>query len=569
MIARLSIALLLAATVTVAAFASPAAVAAPEAPLRSISARYTLDVSVDDQHHVVDARETVEATNRTSAKLTSLVFNVTPRHFEGFQMGKVDVDGAVQQPRFDDVVMEVPLPSPLAPDDTTKVTLSFKETVPSPGNVRYGASGDILVLGNWFPILAVYGPTGWDRHHYTAVGDPFFTETADYHVTLHTDPHVVTASTGVVTKHQGGVWEISASGVRDFALAMSRRYQSHSATVAGTRITSYYLPEDKTGGADALEYARQSLAWYTQHLGPYGYPTFAVAEVSGEAATDAGQDYPNVIFVSSAQEHHPSPRGEALTYLVARETGHQWFYGLVGNDQVHQPWLDEGPAVELSYLFLKDQYPAEYFTQWSHLESDYETAVANWGQKTLDSTADDYGSEDEYTGLLDRQSAIFLEHLREAMGTDNYFNFLRDYVATYRGEVATTRGFLSLAERYAGHDLSDLYKDYFRPKAYSEAAPTVAATVVATATAVPTATVIPSPSPAPEAADAASTPSVAASSPVVEATVAAATPAAGATQNADSSSGGLGTTLALVGISSFVGLVLVAMLSFLLLRRQS
>ena len=33
-----------------------------------------------------------------------------------------------------------------------------------------------------------------------------------------------------------------------------------------------------------------------------------------------------------------------LSYLVTHEIAHQWFYGLVGNDQAREPFADEAPT---------------------------------------------------------------------------------------------------------------------------------------------------------------------------------------------------------------------------------
>ena len=566
MTARFVLALVLVMVFSLDTLAPREALSAPMAASSSaLSVRYTLDVSVDDQHQVVDARETVDANNLTSTALTSLVFEVVPRHFSGFQMGPVAVDGARVQPTFDDTVMEIPLRSPLKPNTSTRLTMSFKETVPTPGTTSYGFGDGILALGHWFPELTAYELNGWDRQHFSNVGHPLLVETADYLVTVRTDPHVVVASTGVVTGHQGGEWKIAANGVRGFALAVSRGYQSHSVNVDGTRITAYFLAEDESAGQASLEDARQSFGWLTQQLGPYGYPTLAVAQIPGLSSSDPGDEFPNVVFVPSARAP-ASISGDSLTYLVANETARQWCSSLVGSDGAREPWLSEGLATQLSFLFLKDRYPAAYSAQWSRLQTDYAHAVALWGRKPIDMTTADYPDESQFSGLLRSQSAIFLDHLRETMGTDTYITFLRDYVATYRGEVATTRDFLALAERYAGHPLGDLYKDYFRPESYIVTTPT--ATVVAIVTPTPSPTPRPSPSPVPTLAPTTTPTAVSPVTSIQPAAVPSAQPTVVSTPSATSSSGGLESVFSLVAISSLMGLALVGALSFLLLRRQ-
>ena len=124
LIVRFSLALAVASSLRCLALAQPTAAVEKAVRHNSLAAQYTMDVTVDDQRHVVDVRETVDATNRTGVPLTSLIFNVTPRHFSGFAMGPVTVDGVGQQPKFDDVVMEVPLRSPLPPDKSSQAVVS-------------------------------------------------------------------------------------------------------------------------------------------------------------------------------------------------------------------------------------------------------------------------------------------------------------------------------------------------------------------------------------------------------------------------------------------------------------
>ena len=45
-----------------------------------------------------------------------------------------------------------------------------------------------------------------------------------------------------------------------------------------------------------------------------------------------GMEYPELIFTMPLPE------------VIAHEIAHQWWYGLVGDDQYHDPWLDESFA---------------------------------------------------------------------------------------------------------------------------------------------------------------------------------------------------------------------------------
>ena len=46
-------------------------------------------------------------------------------------------------------------------------------------------------------------------------------------------------------------------------------------------------------------------------------------------------EYPTITAIS------PMPNAAELDATLAHEIGHNWFYGILGNDQVREPWLDE------------------------------------------------------------------------------------------------------------------------------------------------------------------------------------------------------------------------------------
>jgi hypothetical protein len=130
-----------------------------------------------------------------------------------------------------------------------------------------------------------------------------------------------------------GRWH--ATAVRDFALALGR-FRIAQTTVrlphpvhvvvgvqpgTGTRPPSTYL-----------QLAANALRIHSSRFGAYPRSTYSLA-VMPDFVDPVGIEYPNLVFVGAESD---------LT--IGHETGHQWFYSLVGNDQGHDPWLDEGLA---------------------------------------------------------------------------------------------------------------------------------------------------------------------------------------------------------------------------------
>jgi aminopeptidase N len=95
---------------------------------------------------------------------------------------------------------------------------------------------------------------------------------------------------------------------------------------------AYTVPPAVPPQTIRLRTAKVSLERLSRLYGPYPWRTYTVV-----LPPDLGQigiEYPTLAFV-----------GYASPALVLRhETGHQWFYSLVGNDQYTDPWLDETGA---------------------------------------------------------------------------------------------------------------------------------------------------------------------------------------------------------------------------------
>ncbi len=61
-----------------------------------------------------------------------------------------------------------------------------------------------------------------------------------------------------------------------------------------------------------------------------------------------GIEYPGVIVVADAYWNTGSDFFETV---VAHEVGHQWFYSLVGNNQVADPFIDESLTSFTEYVY--------------------------------------------------------------------------------------------------------------------------------------------------------------------------------------------------------------------------
>jgi len=431
------------------------AAAAPPRP------HYELRLDLDLERNVLTAVQTLDYTNPTTATLASLVFHVMPAYYGAFALTSTSVDSQVVTPTLDGIVLELSLPRSLPPGQATQVVLRYRLNLP-PSDGRFGAANGIIALGDWFPVLAIY-QGGWDRHRYTEIGDAFFADLADYDVYLTTSQPATVAATGEVVTHQDRDWQLRARQVRDFALAVSTRYQVQSKDLPalrgsspsgldGVTLSIYYSAEQAPEAAEALVIGAEAVRWYVAKFGPYPYPNLGIAVTGFQNPIHNAQEHPCLIFLRS--DMLVSSRTN-LRILTAHELAHQWFYAMVGNDQLHDPWLDEALVTAISLDFFRQRYPDEYADLWRSWGDFRNNAPVNRGIY-------DFPNGTTYFSAIYRQGATFLRELSEAMGEAAYWQGLKSYFETQRFRLARPQDFFRAMRAAAPQvDLLPLYRRYF------------------------------------------------------------------------------------------------------------
>jgi transcriptional regulator with XRE-family HTH domain len=427
---------------------------------------YEMNVYLDFSARSLQVKQRIDYTNVTSETLPNLMLNVHPNHSRGtFELTelKVDMDDELVQPEIFplDVTLRVELPRALRPDEHVALLLDYTLDLPkiSPGEEfsggGFGYSQRSVSLGNWYPVMAPYREDkGWYGLNYFPVGDPYVTEVADYSVTITTTEDVIVAGTGTETQ-SGNRWHYEAKQARSFAFAASDKYEVLSKEVGDVTVHSYYFPDSAEPGQVVLDTASQAIELFTELYGPYPFTDYRVAETEFAG----GMEFAGVTFLGSTfyNEYDGTTR-TPLIPLTAHEAAHQWFYGLVGNDQLTEPWLDEAPAEYSGYLYYERFLPDDTDWWWFY-------AVDQWAPTgKIDNLIYVFRDNREYIDAVYRRGAQFMRDLRETMGDPAFFGFLQDYTRIYAYQLASSRDFFTLVQEYTTADLVPLQEEYFRQR---------------------------------------------------------------------------------------------------------
>jgi len=437
------------------------------APVRTVP-RYVLEANLDYEGHSIQATQQVHYVNTTTETLPDLVFNVFPNYTEDiFRLDSV----STEQPERDEEApqleytlngtsLRVSLPSGLEPEDEVTLFLDFSLQVPRMNpylewsNGSLGYSDRMLAAGNWYPVLVPHREgQGWNAYAYHLVGDPYVSQVADYEVEIVAPSDVVIAGSGDEQRF-GNRWKYACTEARSFAFAASDQYSLLSQQAGHVTVVSYFFPVHEHSGSDALLAAAEAIASFEELFGPYPYSSYRIAEVDFAGALE----YSGLTFLGDDwYADHPGGYRSRMVSLVVHEVAHQWWYGVVGNDQAREPWLDESLATYSSMLYYERLHP-ELVDWW------WETEVDSYRpQGQINRPIYAFMDGRTYLNAVYRRGALFIRDLRERMGDDEFYAFLRDYYDSQGQKLSTADDFFAVLARHTAVDISSLKEEYFGP----------------------------------------------------------------------------------------------------------
>ncbi|MFF1818361.1 M1 family metallopeptidase [Kribbella sp. NPDC058245] len=328
----------------------------------------------------------------------------------------------------DCTVVKFPLPKPLEPGKRTSISFDVKLTAPDRED-RFGRSGEFSFFGNALPVLAVRDAAGWHLESDQGFGESFYTVAADFAVRLTHTGNIAVPSTGVTSD---GV--AIAKQVRDFAWAAGPFRSSEAKSSGGVIIRTWATPTVTAAAVDdARAEASASIDEFGRRFG--AYPDHELDLVMNDQwATFSGMEYPGFVLLISPE----SP--------VVHEVAHQWWYGIVGNNEYADPWLDEAFATYATDVFLKD---ARVGCWPGTLPVAITRDMGYWG-----------AHQTSYGTFVYVYGSCMLHELERVIGTPAMERLLASYAKAHWHGVSTPAGFKAAAQGASSVDLTSFWRGH-------------------------------------------------------------------------------------------------------------
>ncbi len=421
---------------------------------------YTLDLLLDTQNHYLFGNMTFDFVNSEDISIDKLFFHLYPNGSEyeetpGYMLINAVKTGDKQQDLSYDYgyqLLNVTLPQSVLPNESFSLWIEFETAITNNQSYRltYGdepGKGLVYALCNYYPILAVYDKDGWNLEPLYFIGDPFYSDLANYYVNLTVPTGFKVASSGQLLSETNIVdqteYQYQLLRARDFSFAISPDYYLDTGSYGDIEIFVYYLQFDSVNWTNAKDQAIYSLDLYTELYGSYAYPTFTVASTYGFYG---GMEWPGLVYVQAGYSY--------VETAIAHETAHEWFYAVVGNDQIDEGFLDEGIVCYNHWYYFEERYNWKGFFEdhlWRTAERNDitifpEGLIIN---RSINEIVE-RGLDPQYYWETAYHKAPSVYHLlRTYIGDDNFFNALRRYYTLYSFQTATFNDLIDCFNYYS------------------------------------------------------------------------------------------------------------------------
>ena len=453
---------------------------------------YDIKLNFDEQDKKIYGEEKVTFVNNYDNSFSELCFHLYPNAFRegaknkvvslayfdeaypnGESFGKIDVEKVVsggENLEFaiegeDENILKISLQEEVFPGEVTDFVVSFVTQIPNI-NHRFGYGDNSINVANFYPILCAYEEgRGFVQDLYVSNGDPFYSDIANYEVEIEYDENLTLASSGNVVSSicENGKKKdlISAQKVRDFAFVLSSKFEKTQCLSGDTEVNYFYY-NDSTP-EETLDLAKKCMDFYSDNFGLYPYSQISIVQSN---FVYGGMEFPNIVLISDSLSK------ETSYYVVAHELAHQWWYGVVGNDQYNEAWVDEGLTEYSTMLFFEnhDEYGFDYQTMITNANSSFKffyniyEKVCGKVETSMARSLDEFETEPEYVHSVYTQGVIMYDSLRELVGEKKLYACMRKYFEKMAYKNARGADLIAMFSKVSGKNLESFFDSFLNGK---------------------------------------------------------------------------------------------------------
>jgi hypothetical protein len=428
------------------------------------SPQYDIRAELDYGWKKLTAQQQVTIYQPSDQTLDEIVLVVQPNWYPGtFQLDEINwrEGSPISDYVLDGILLRIPLSESWQPGTQKELSMGFTLNLPTLdrgeefGPNPFGYTTRQINLTDWHPFVPPFVDGEWLVHNPWFYGEHLVYPVADYQVEIRlvNAPDGTVMAANALDQGQGDTHIYQLDQARNFVLSVSPEYHVFQEEVEGVTLLGYSFPFDIAIGEAAFQATVEAFKLYSQLFGPYPHESLSMVQ----ADFLHGMEYDGLYFLSKA--FFNTYDGTPASYLVAiavHETAHQWWFGLVANDQAMEPWLDEALCTFAERLYYENLYPESLKWWLDYRVNFYEP------QGWVDMTIYDSGGYRPYRDAVYLNGMNFLTELRDLVGTETFTLFLQDYLDRNAKDLATAPEFFDILREYSDADWTNLKMEYFQ-----------------------------------------------------------------------------------------------------------
>jgi len=241
---------------------------------------------------------------------------------------------------------------------------------------------------------------------------------------------------------------------RNITFSVSDQYTLLKKVTNGVTVKGYVFEGDEVSGQAAVDYTANAIQLFSELFGvPYPRQTLSVVESDFQD----GMEYDGLYYLSDFYfKNYDGTFQNYLALLSVHETSHQWWFGVVGNDQALEPWLDESLATYSEYLYIERYAPELANWWWQYRVAYYKPS----GRVNL--TIYDQSDVRSYINAVYLQGAIFLDQLRQELGDEAFFTGMQSYANIFNHKIANWEDFIQFLVPAPTEAVNTIIAEYFK-----------------------------------------------------------------------------------------------------------
>ena len=454
---------------------------------------YHLELTFNDIDYTISGKMNVNYYNKSQTPLSAIYFNLYPSafrdsaqqeiiglsnfdkcYYNGVSYGGIDICRVYSNAELnlnfeisgtDENILIAHLQKPVEPETYSNLNIDFNITIPNI-NHRFGYGENTINLGNFFPIACVFENGQWAEMEYYSYGDPFYSEVSNFEVELTYPNKYVVASTGIeIASAVSGLNKISvykAKAVRDFAIVLSDKFEVISTKVNNVEVFYYFYDDEQA--SESLNTSKLAIETYSNLFGNYPYEQVKIVQSN---FVHGGMEYPSLVLVADDLNNY-----ETYTYVIVHELAHQWWYGVVGNNQTKYAWLDEGLTEFSCALFFEQnpQYDVTYEKLVQRANSSFEVFKVIYGDvlgeinTTINRSLSQFSTEPEYYQLTYVKGFLLMGSVYDLIGEKKVVACLKEYYKKFAFKIATPEDLIGVFEKVTMRKLEAFFNSWLEGK---------------------------------------------------------------------------------------------------------